>query len=97
MITSKRVFCLLACVSFLLPWFTKVVAQSDSLGRMKSDAGILVSESVDPGLSLHKPKPIAKLPPLLDETSGLLFADGGLWTINDSGNPAQLIKGSSII
>lgn len=43
--------------------------------------------------TLHvKPEFITKLPPRLNETSGLVFFDGNLWTINDSGNPPELFS-----
>ncbi|MFZ4549456.1 MAG: hypothetical protein ACOYN4_18560 [Bacteroidales bacterium] len=39
-----------------------------------------------------KPHLIAKLPPKLKETSGLVMFDGLLWTINDGGNPAEIYQ-----
>lgn len=43
--------------------------------------------------TLHaKPQFITKLPPRVNETSGLVFFGGSLWTINDSGNPPELFS-----
>ena len=39
-----------------------------------------------------KPKLIAKLPRAVNETSGLVFFNGMLWTINDSNNPAEIYQ-----
>lgn len=40
----------------------------------------------------YQPAFLADLPTQVRETSGLIFWDGALWTINDSGNPARLYK-----
>ncbi len=39
-----------------------------------------------------KPRLIAKLPQGVSETSGLVFFNKMLWTINDSGNPAEIYQ-----
>ncbi len=33
-----------------------------------------------------------KLPVKLNENSGLIYTSGGLWTLNDSGNPADFLQ-----
>ncbi len=50
------------------------------------------SESVACANKHRKPQLIAKLPSTLNETSGLVMFDGLLWTINDSGNPAEIYQ-----
>jgi len=40
----------------------------------------------------YKPGFVANLPEAAKETSGLVFFGGTLWTINDSGNPAEIIQ-----
>ncbi len=40
----------------------------------------------------YKPEFVTELSPELAETSGLVFFDGQLWTINDGGNPAELFQ-----
>ncbi len=44
----------------------------------------------------YKPWLIAKLPATLNETSGLVFFNGMLWTINDGGNPAEIYQVDTI-
>ncbi len=44
------------------------------------------------GTFRYNPTLITKLPVAVKETSGLVFFDGMLWTINDSGNPAELYQ-----
>ena len=52
---------------------------------IKSDTAACANEH-------SKPRLIAKLPSTLNETSGLVMFDGLLWTINDSGNPAEIYQ-----
>ncbi len=40
----------------------------------------------------YKPRLIAKLPARINETSGLVFINNTLWTINDGGNPAEIFQ-----
>lgn len=39
-----------------------------------------------------RPERVAKLPGSVNETSGLLFTDGKLFTINDGGNAAEILQ-----
>lgn len=43
-------------------------------------------------IKYHHAKLIAKLPLKISETSGLVYFDQMLWTINDGGNPAELYQ-----
>jgi len=60
----------------------------------------LPAQTVDPEISdpakannnSVKPHLISKLPKVLNETSGLVFFNGMLFTINDSGNPAAIYQ-----
>ncbi len=56
---------------------------------------IVISQTLESEKSAPKnakPQLIAKLPPAINETSGLVFFNGTLWTINDSGNPAEIYQ-----
>lgn len=40
----------------------------------------------------YHPQKLTNLPEIVRETSGLIFWNGALWTINDGGNPAELYQ-----
>ncbi|MBN2638484.1 MAG: hypothetical protein JXR65_05295 [Bacteroidales bacterium] len=69
----------------------------------KSLLSIPVSDSIPVGndtgvhtMIFYKPKVQAILPKEVDETSGLIFWDNSLWTLNDSGNKPVLYRLDSI-
>jgi type IX secretion system substrate protein len=47
-------------------------------------------------LTVYKPEQFMLLPEILEETSGLIFWDGGLWSHNDSGGEPEIYKVDTI-
>jgi hypothetical protein len=77
---------------FILNGFPQLSAQPDTSASGPSDSGIINSDSSIYNHFHYKPRFIADLPEPLKETSGLLFFNGQLWTINDSGNQPQIYQ-----
>jgi len=87
----KRIFFLISCLAFVCMSFVQVKAQTDPKALNSRPEEIsnnsLISEHVR-----CKPYLIARLPGIINETSGLIFINGQLWTINDGGNPPNLYQ-----
>ena len=66
-------------------------AQNDTLASKTVAEGIDYNPKSSEPFS-YKPRLVARLSREINETSGLISVNGQLWTINDSGNPAQLFQ-----
>lgn len=74
------------CFVLVLNMYNISSAQSDSAFHFQS------SKTISNNSIHHKPVCIAKLPGTIGETSGLVYFDKQLWTINDGGNAATLYQ-----
>ena len=85
----------LACLIFFVLTFNifqKLKAQADSSIRILQNETIINSDQSVLQTTHFKPHFIANLPVSLNETSGLLFFNGQLWSFNDSGNKPEIYQ-----
>ena len=76
---------------FLFGSLTRISAQQDS-ARIMADSSRLSRQQQSKGEYHLKPEFVAALPATLNETSGLVYFNSQLWTINDGGNEAALYR-----
>ena len=80
------------CIAFTISSFTRISAQNDSvIIHQNTIAGTKDSPDSFKTVS-YKPEFISSLPKTVKETSGLVFFDGQLWTMNDGGNPPEIFQ-----
>jgi hypothetical protein len=87
-----------AIITFVLTLncFLQLNAQSDT-SIVKSQSSTQINSSSGNYISTrYKPQFVASLPESISETSGLIFINGELWTINDSGNQPEIYQVDSI-
>lgn len=72
--------------------FVPVNAQTESISKNDFTTQAVADTPGKNKPSHYKPKFIARLPKAVKETSGLIFSDGQLWTLNDGGNPPELFQ-----
>lgn len=84
----------LSCILFLLFTFSSFLlnAQTDSSTLNSPDSGLVNSTLIVYQTDRYKPQFIADLPVKIKETSGLVFFNGQLWTLNDSGNQPEIYQ-----
>jgi hypothetical protein len=85
---SKLFIYLILIIPFIS--FAQNVENNDSIPKKELHAKTPKSVSGIQKRTHYKPHFIANLPEIIKETSGLLFFNGQLWTINDSGNPPEI-------
>lgn len=90
MIASFRGIPFLLCFIFTFNSFLQLRAQDDSTVLNPRTADGIDSDSVAYQASHYKPWFIANLPGKIYETSALIFFNGQLWTLNDSGNQPEI-------
>ncbi len=90
-ILIRRVFIVCSIVLAFIS-FVPVIAQTDSISKSDFTTQSLAETPWKNKLLRYKPKFIARLPKAVKETSGLIFSNGQLWTMNDSGNPPELFQ-----
>lgn len=91
MITSVQRFSFLLLLVFA---FNSLLlrAQPDSSQINHKNAYRIYSDSITSPTVHYKPHFIANIPGEIKETSGLLFFNGQLWTLNDSGNQPEIYQ-----
>ena len=92
MLSSNRNLFILCCIAIIFNCNTQVIAQPDSIAILNQNAAGTGFQSGKSISIRYKPQLIAKLTTGVKETSGLIFSGGQLWTINDSGNPPEIIQ-----
>jgi hypothetical protein len=92
MAVSNKKLWFVFSIGFILNSTIRISAQNDSvIIHPNTIAGI--ENSPDSFKTVrYKPEFITSLPKTVKETSGLVFFDGQLWTINDSGNPPEIFQ-----
>ena len=90
MVDSFRKIPFFLCLIFIINGFLQLSAQVDSPAKKQLNSTSINSDSVAYQATPYKPKFIANLPPKINETSALLFINGQLWTLNDSGNQPEI-------
>ncbi len=65
---------------------------TDPYAKNYDSTAVVNDGSCNYKLTIYNPKLVAFLPGEVDETSGLIFFNGGLWTMNDSGGKPALYK-----
>jgi hypothetical protein len=81
-------------IFFLLFAFDSLLlkAQTDTSVINRQNTYGIYSDSIDYPTVRYKPNFITNLPGEINETSGLLFINGQLWTLNDSGNKPEIYQ-----
>jgi len=92
MVVSSPKCLFILFLAFILNGFPQLSAQSDSSASDLTNSGILNPDSVIYTHSHYKSRIIADLPEPVKETSGLVFFNWQLWTINDSGNKPEIYQ-----
>lgn len=72
--------------------FLQLKAQPDSSVLIPQKAARTNYSEVNSRSATYRPRLIVKLPISVNETSGLIFFGGQLWTINDSGNAPEIYQ-----
>lgn len=90
MVASFREITFILCFLFLLTSVSQLKAQADSSVSKPLKSIEISYDSVVYKTAHYKPRFIANLQGKIKETSGLLFSDGLLWTMNDSGNLPEI-------
>ena len=85
-------YCLFALLLLIFIDFPQLSAQTDSSVKKQADSVGIISDSALFKRSHYKPRFITDLPKSVQETSGLIFFDKQLWTINDSGNKPEIYQ-----
>jgi len=89
----KFLLVLFSVFSVSLNGFSQVAGCTDPQGlNYNPEATINDGSCVYPSTSISPAVIVNSLPQPISETSGLIYWNGGLWTQNDSGNPAELYK-----
>ncbi len=92
MIASVRQSVLIVFLALILNGFPQLSAQTGSSTKNLSDSLGIISDSSIYKRSHYKPRFITDLPKTVQETSGLLFFNNQLWTVNDSGNQPEIYQ-----
>jgi hypothetical protein len=82
----------ICCVAFIFSSFGHISAQNDSVKINSHNTSGFENSANNFTTDHSKPKLVAKLPKTIKETSGLVFFDGQLWTMNDGGNAPGLFQ-----
>lgn len=90
MVAPFRKILLFLCFIFSFNSFLQLRAQVDSTVLNPRIADGINSDSVASPTSHYKPQFIANLPGKINESSALIFFNGQLWTLNDSGNQPEI-------
>jgi len=82
------------CIIFLVSvnGFAQIVESNNSITGDSLHTRLTKPVPGHQDLATYKPYFNTRLPSILNETSGLLFFNGQLWTINDSGNPPEIYQ-----
>jgi hypothetical protein len=92
MVASIRKLHFILTLAFTFISFSQLIAQSDSVAQYSPNTGKIESESGMYQPVQYQPQFIANLSDTIKETSGLLFFNRQLWTINDSGNQPEMYQ-----
>jgi hypothetical protein len=92
MVVSNIKRCFVFCIFFILNSLVYISAQNDSV--IINHNSIAGSENSPDNYATFRSKPkfIIRLPKTVKETSGLVFFDGQLWTMNDGGNAPEIFQ-----
>lgn len=91
MVVSRYKYSLLL-LTFIFNSFLQLKAQSDSSALIPQKAANTNSRQVSYPSAKYRPAFVTSLSGTLNETSGLLFFDRQIWTINDSGNKPEIYQ-----
>jgi hypothetical protein len=86
----ERIFTLFLLLTFSS--FIQLSAQTDSLTINSRNTSEAETKPVDYPSARYKSRFLTSLPESVKETSGLLFFNGEIWTINDSGNQPEMYQ-----
>ena len=92
MTVSNRKLCFIFSIALTINSFTYISAQNDSAAINSNNTSGIENSAGNLITGHYKPKFVAKLPKTVKETSGLVFFNGQLWTMNDSGNPPEIFQ-----
>jgi len=93
MMSLRPILLLLTAFCISMNVFGQVTGCTDPQSlNYNSEATLNDGSCIYPATSITPSTVVSSLPQAVNETSGLIYWNGGLWTLNDSGNAPQLYK-----
>ena len=92
MTASIRKLCFVFNIAFTINSFTHISAQNDSVVKFPNNISGNDKSQGNFKSFHYKPEFITRLPKTVKESSGLVFFNRQLWTINDGGNPPEIFQ-----